>query len=127
PDDNFDGLDDGFQRRFWDPWTRPESAPGADPDGDGFSNAREHATGSDPTDKFSAHFRIVSVSVTAQGARVRAETAAGKPFQLQRRDTLPGADWENAGPETVVPADEHEFLDPGATNRIMFYRVRLRP
>lgn len=127
PDDNFDGLDDGFQRRFWDPWTRPESAPAADPDGDGFSNAREHAAGSDPTDKFSALFRILSVSVTAQGARVRAETAAGKPFQLQRRDTLPGADWENAGPEVVVPADEHEFLDPGVTNRILFYRVRLRP
>lgn len=127
PDDNFDGLDDGFQRRFWSPWTRPESAPGADPDGDGFTNAREHAAGSDPTDKFSALFRILSVSVTAQGARVRAETAAGKPFQLQRRDTLPGADWENAGPEIVVPADEHEFLDPGVTNRIQFYRVRLRP
>lgn len=127
PDDNFDGLDDRFQRSYWSPWTTNASAPAADPDGDGFINSREFAGASNPTNRLSATFRILSVSVTTQGARVAAETAAGKPFQLQRRDTVPGAAWEDAGPEIVVPADEHEFLDPAVTNRIMFYRVRLTP
>ncbi|MFN0067160.1 MAG: matrixin family metalloprotease [Limisphaerales bacterium] len=127
PDDNFDGLDDRFQRSYWSPWTAQASAPAADPDADGFLNSREFNGGSNPTNRLSANFRILSVSVTAQGARVTAETAAGKPFQLQRRSTIPGAEWESTGPETVVPADEHEFLDPAVTNRIMFYRVRLTP
>jgi hypothetical protein len=127
PDDNFDGLDDRFQRRHWPVWTAAEAAPGADPDGDGFTNAREFAGGSDPTNRLSAHFAITAVSLTGQGARVTAETAAGKPFQLERRDTVPGAAWEAVGAPVVTPADVHEFLDPAATNRVMFYRVKLTP
>jgi hypothetical protein len=49
-DDNFDGLDDEFQRAYFPLFTAAEAAPGADPDGDGLTNAQEHWVKTDPTD-----------------------------------------------------------------------------
>lgn len=127
PDVNFDGLDDRFQRRYWPRFTVAEAAPGADPDNDGFTNAREFRSGSDPTSRLSANFAIQSVRVTAQGARVVTETAKGKRFQLFTRDAVPGADWRAVGGAITAAGDTTEFADPGATNRVRFYRIQLLP
>jgi hypothetical protein len=127
PDVNFDGLDDQFQRSHWPRFTSPEAGPAADPDGDGFDNAWEYTTGSEPTDSQSAHFEVVSVEVSAEGARVRSQTAAGKRFQLMTRDTVPGAEWQAVGPAMLSTGDLSEFFDPGGTNAVRFYRVTLLP
>lgn len=127
PDFNFDGLDDRFQRRYWPRFTVPEAAPGADADGDGFTNGWEFATGSDPTDRLSAVFEVESVRLTEQGARVTSQTAAGQPFQLFTRDTVPGADWRAVGARVTATSERTEFLDPEAVGTIRFYRVQLVP
>ncbi len=126
PDVNFDGLDDRFQRQYWRRFTAAEAAPGADPDGDGFTNGWEFATGSVPTNRLSANFAIESVRVTAEGAWVRSQTAAGKRFQLFTRDTVPGAEWLPVGSAIEATSGTTEFLDPGATNHVRYYRVRLQ-
>lgn len=127
PDVNGDGFDDGFQRRYWTRFTASEAAPGSDPDGDGFSNAWEHATGTDPTDPASVRFAILSVQVSEAGARVRAETAAGRRFQLLTRETVPGSDWVAVGSSVHATGAEAEFLDGTATDRVRFYRVEMLP
>ncbi len=127
PDVNFDGLDDRFQRRYWPRFTSAEASPTADPDDDGFANAWEFATGSDPTNRLSAVFEVQSVRVTAAGARVVSRTARGKRFQLHTRDTLPGAEWRPVGVGVTATGDTTEFLDPEATTAVRFYRVQLIP
>jgi hypothetical protein len=126
PDANFDGFDDTFQRRYWTRFTVPEAGPGADPDGDGFANRWESETGSDPTDRMSVHFRVERVQVTAGGARVWAETAAGKRFQLFARDTVPGAEWTAVGAPVTAVGGSTEFVDPTAGGWVRYYRVQLQ-
>ncbi len=127
PDVNADGLDDRFQRRYWTRFTAAEAAPTADPDDDGFDNAWEEATGSVPTNRLSARFIIESVRLTAEGARVTTQTAAGKRFQLFGRATVEGGDWQAIGDPVTASGPETEFHDPTATALERFYRVRMIP
>jgi len=45
PDTNGDGLPDAWQIQFFGSISSPSAAPGADPDGDGFSNLQEYLLG----------------------------------------------------------------------------------
>jgi hypothetical protein len=49
PDQNFDGLDDRFQRQYFPLFTAATAAPTADPDKDGYDNLAEYAAGTNPT------------------------------------------------------------------------------
>ncbi|MBL9134211.1 MAG: matrixin family metalloprotease [Verrucomicrobiales bacterium] len=127
PDANFDGFDDRFQRRYWHRFTLPEAAPSADPDQDGFDNRWEYDTGTNPTNRLSARFEILSTQVTREGTRVEAQTAAGKRFQLTARDNLPGSEWQTIGNPVLANAAVTAFVDATSTNRVRFYRVLLLP
>lgn len=127
PDLNADGLDDRFQRAYWTRFTRPEAAPTADPDQDGFDNRWEFQRGSNPTNALSANFNVVSVRLAVDGARVVSETAAGKRFQLFARDTLPGSEWVAVGAAVTAKGSTTEFVDTTASRTVRFYRVRLAP
>jgi len=48
-DGNGDGLPDAWQVQYFGCVTCPQAAPGADPDGDGFTNLQEFEAGTDPT------------------------------------------------------------------------------
>jgi len=127
PDANGDGLDDNFQRLYWQRFTVPEAGPLADPDGDGFSNEWEFRTGSLPTNALSAHFEVESVRVTSSGTVVRTQAAQGKRFQLRGRDTVDGAPWEAVGGPVTAASATIEFNDPSATRTVRFYRVEMVP
>lgn len=127
PDANGDGLDDGFQRKYWTRFTAPEAGPAADPDQDGFSNTWEFQTGSIPTNAASAHFEVLSVRVTGAGSVVRSQAAKGKRFQLLGRDAWDGAAWESVGAPVTAPGDTVEFQDLSATRVVRFYRVEKVP
>ncbi|MCC7377494.1 MAG: matrixin family metalloprotease [Verrucomicrobiales bacterium] len=127
PDANFDGFDDRFQRQYWRRFTTTNSAPAADPDQDGFNNRWEYDTGTNPTNRLSVRFEILSTQVTADGTRVEAQTAPGKRFQLSARDTLPGSEWQTIGNAVLASAATTLFLDPTSTQRMRFYRVLLLP
>lgn len=127
PDANGDGLDDTFQRKYWQRFTVPEAGPLADPDGDGFSNDWEFRTGSVPTNRLSAHFEVESVRVTGSGTVVRSQAAKGKRFQLQARDTAEGATWEAIGGPVTAASDTLEITDSGSTRAVRFYRVEMLP
>lgn len=48
-DGNGDGLPDAWQMQYFGCVTCPQAAPGADPDGDGFTNLQEFEAGTNPT------------------------------------------------------------------------------
>lgn len=124
PDFNFDGLDDLFQRRHFDPFTRAEAAPEADPDGDGFVNRREAVMGSDPTSAASVNWRIVSAKLTAQGTTVTWESAPGRRYQLFGRDRLAGSAWQAVGNPVQAAGETTQAVDPALTDQLRFYQVR---
>ncbi len=126
-DFNGDGLDDLFQRRYFSPFTRPEAAPAADPDGDGFVNRREAVMGSDPTLVSSVNYRILSVKQTVEGATITWESAPGRRYRVLSRDRFESATWQVAQASVTAPGETASWLDvrPGAGQR--FYRIEDAP
>ncbi|MSU34469.1 MAG: carboxypeptidase regulatory-like domain-containing protein [Pedosphaera sp.] len=129
PDFNFDGFDDRFQRRYFNPFTVPEAAPGADPDGDHWTNARESSAGSDPLDGASTGLRvtILGQQVTATTAAVTCETAPAARYQLFRRADLAGAAWQSVGAAVTAVGNSTVLLDTNTGGAFQFYRVKQLP
>jgi len=124
PDFNFDGFDDRFQRRYFDPFTQDGAGPEQDPDGDGFVNRREAVMGSDPTKASSVNWRITTVKLSAQGTTVSWESAPGRNYQVYARENLAGASWLAVGPTMTVAGESGQFLDTRPTDSLRFYQVR---
>lgn len=123
-DDNFDGLDDGFQRRYFPLWTAPEAAPTADPDQDSMPNAAEAAAGTVPTDA-SSRLEILSVRQDAAGATVTWTSVPGKRYRLLRRNAVGATAWQPVGAEVTATAGTAQALDPAGTTGANFYRVQV--
>ncbi len=124
-DDNFDGLDDRFQRRNFAVFTSAEAGPEADADGDGFLNREEFAAGTSPV--LGASFlRIESVRYDESGALVRWQSVAGKSYRLWGRDAIDAAVWTAVGPVIVASGAETEQLDSRARSE-RYYRVEVLP
>jgi hypothetical protein len=130
PDFNFDGLDDRWQRKYWSPFTRPEAAPNADPDGDGFVNRREFVMGSDPTDPNSVKYRILSVKLNAGGTVITWESAPARRYQVwSRPDAASGgaAGWLAVGSPVTAPGETASSTDTRPATGIRFYLVGNAP
>lgn len=127
PDDNRDGLDDAFQRRWFSPFTTAAAAPLADPDGDGWNNTRESVGGTNPTDPLSLGLRVLSVKVTAGGTQVTAVTAPGKKFQLWSKPEVGSGVWSVVGSPVVASGETQVFVDPASKEQLRFYRVQQVP
>lgn len=125
-DDNFDGLDDAFQRAYFPVFTAPAAAPGTDFDGDTFNNYAEYIAGSNPTNAAS-YLKIQSVTTAGNGTTVRWPSAAGKRYQVSFRTNLFNAPWQNTGAPVVAGGDTAQYLHPGVTNGTRFYRVQALP
>jgi Matrixin len=127
PDFNFDGLNDLFQRRYFSPFTRKEAAPASDPDGDGYTNVREERMGSDPTDKASVNYRIVSVKRWVDRTVITWESGIGQTYRVWSRVRLDGATWELRATGIRSSGELTEWTDtqPGTEQR--FYRVENLP
>jgi hypothetical protein len=127
PDFNFDGLNDLFQRRYFSPFTRKEAAPASDPDGDGYTNVREERMGSDPTDKASVNYRIVSVKRWVDRTVITWESGIGQTYRVWSRVRLDGATWEVRATGIRSAGELTEWTDsqPGTDQR--FYRVENLP
>ncbi|MCX8156245.1 MAG: fibronectin type III domain-containing protein [Verrucomicrobiae bacterium] len=121
-DENYDGLPDDWQARYWGP--NPAAWPGGqvDSDGDGVSNLQEFLAGTDPRDPQSV--LKLSISSSPQGYRLNWNTQPGQVYQVQMADRL-GA-WSDYGAPRLAATntDSVAVSGPGSS---AFYRVlRLR-
>ncbi|PAW76473.1 MAG: hypothetical protein B9S33_20845 [Pedosphaera sp. Tous-C6FEB] len=88
-DTDLDGLDDNWEVAKLGSLT---SGPLDDPDGDGFSNAREHAIGSHPGQMGSPFPFALDVSVwNSQSMRVSWPAAAGRSYELRTNVSAAGS------------------------------------
>ena len=92
PDGNGDGLPDSWQSQYFGTATAPEAAPGADADLDGSSNTEEYLAGTVPSSSSSV-LRILSVVDGSGQVQVQFETAVGRTYSLQYRESLSSAAW----------------------------------
>ena len=132
-DYNFDGLDDLYQRRFFDPFTSLAAAPGSDPDQDGFNNREESLQNSNPLDPDSlpqpmiSPFEILSVSLDENGSAVTFESIRGARYQLFSRQDLAGSSWETVGEPVTASGAITTILDASANEEFEFYYVESAP
>ncbi len=91
-DADSDGLDDGWEITHFG---NLNAGPADDPDTDGLTNLEEFLAGTDPK---SANFLIQPVTITTEGKlHVTWNTAPGKSYQLQFRESLGTGAWTNIG------------------------------
>jgi len=128
-DDNYDGLDDMFQRRHFPLWVSAEAGPTADPDSDGFNNKYEYLAGSDPMAGSSTPIvELNDVTLASSGTTIGWNSVPGARYQLWTRDSFAPTDmWRKVGSSITATGTRTELLDTTATNRIRFYLVELLP
>ena len=126
PDYNFDGLDDRFQRRYWQRWTVDEASPGNDPDADRFSNDFEYRTGSDPTNAQSFRLPIHSIARAGSSTTITLEADWGKRYQLFARRSLLSGSWETVGRPATAEGPRLTLTNAVSADA-QFYRVSLVP
>ena len=126
PDNNFDGLDDTFQRHYFSPWTAAQAGPNADPDLDGANNYSEYIAGTDPTNPNSV-LKMTGVSRTNSTATVRWQAVVGKKYQLNYRTNLKAGSWTNSGSVFTANSTNSQTTDAVGTNALRFYRVQVLP
>lgn len=124
-DDNFDGLDDLFQRKHFPVFTSPEAAPAADPDSDGASNRDEYFAATIPTDGASS-LKLDEITYSESGARVRWQSVPGKRYRLWTRELLANSPWLEVGPIVTATGLTSELADPTASSE-RYYRVEVFP
>ena len=126
PDDNHDGVDDRFQRRYFAPFTSPDAGPERDPDGDGFVNRRESLMGSNPLDPESVAYRIVDLRLAPSEIRLRVETAPGRRYQVRTVD-LTGGPGAPIGEPFTATQEVSEVARPRPVDPAVLLRVQGLP
>jgi len=126
PDFNFDGLDDRFQRQYFQLFTAEEAGPNADPDGDGFNNQAEYISGTVPTNALSL-LKIESVTLTSGGSTITWQSAPQKRYQVWSRRDVANGSWRTVGSPITATNSSTQFTDVAATNSLRFYRLQALP
>ena len=125
PDDNFDGLSDLFQRAYWAPFTQSQAAPGADPDGDGYTNLREAVGGTDPRTSADAPLRL-TVQSSSGKILVNGNVVVGKVYQAWTRGALT-APWTPWGTGRMATTETLTWTDDPPSAGERYYQIRKIP
>ena len=122
PDNNYDGLPDDWQARYWGPDPTKWPAPGADSDGDGASNLAEFLAGTDPTDPSSV--LRTRVGATREGLLVSWNSVPGYIYQLQSSPNL--RQWTTTGSPRFAAGVTTSLLVPTAEVTTYYRVIRVR-
>lgn len=125
-DDNYDGLDDRFQRDHFPLWTADEAGPTRDPDGDMYTNAQEFLAGSNPVDAKSV-LELRRVTMDQEGTVIEWSSGEGKYYRVWAREQIPGAPWQLISDVLQAGGSVMQYRDPDVTREIKFYQVEAIP
>jgi hypothetical protein len=99
----------------------------ADPDGDGWNNAREFIAGTDPNDRASL-LRMSQIQASGNDMRLGFPTVSGKTYRLERSDNLQEGSWTTVEDDIAGTGSEIQVTDPGgAAQTKRFYRIVVLP
>jgi len=99
----------------------------ADPDGDGWTNSQEYASGTDPNDRTSL-LRISSLETDTQDVTVGFPTVVGKSYRVEKSATLSGGTWITVADTVAGTGATVEITDIGArSGPRWFYRISVLP
>lgn len=104
--------------------------PGADPDGDGFTNLEEYLIGTHPNNpagKLAVSKALVVQSGSNQDFRITFPTAVGVTYRVEFSDSLAADSWEALGSDISGTGDPATASDAAAVtlHPQRFYRVRI--
>jgi len=125
PDDNFDGLDDLFQRQYFSRFTDLQASPQWDFDGDFYSNCDEYTSGTNPTDPASL-LKIERIQQTPSGTFIAWQSGSGRRYQVLASKS-PGGAWQPLNEPVIASASITEFFDPSPPEAARFYWVQALP
>jgi len=92
-DSNNDGLPDSWQLQYFSSVNDPQASPGADPDGDGFTNLQEYIAGTSPVDGTS-YLKIDSATTSGSIATIHFNAVASKTYTVLYRTNLTLGAWQ---------------------------------
>jgi hypothetical protein len=99
------------------------AADGADPDGDGLTNAQEYNAGTDPKSAASV-LKINQVQPSGSNLVVSFATVAGKTYSVERSDTLQSGSWTAVQSGIAGTGSTVQVTDANAaTKPRRFYRI----
>jgi hypothetical protein len=102
------------------------AADSADPDGDGWNNAQEFASGTDPNNRSSA-LKIAQMQTSGGDLVVSFATVSGKAYRVERSDTLQSGSWTTVLDDLAGTGGTVQVTDPGgAAQPKRFYRIIVR-
>jgi hypothetical protein len=121
-DNNYDGLPDDWEARYFGPDPSNWPSASADSDGDGATNLQEFLAGTDPTDPNSV--LRVRITPTAQGPRLDWNTEPGIIYQVQSR----GADqtWVSIGTPRFAAGKTDSIPLTGDQSVALYRIIRVR-
>jgi hypothetical protein len=118
---------DGLPNSWWNQFNLagPDRNANADHDNDGFTNAQEHALGTDPTSaasRFAAH----SPERNGNNIIITWSSVSGKTYQVQSKSDLSGQ-WNDVGAPVIANGSTASSQPLPTSGTKHFYRVRLVP
>ncbi|MCC6235217.1 MAG: hypothetical protein IT580_21425, partial [Verrucomicrobiales bacterium] len=116
-DDNFDGLPDDWQGKFWGADSGAWPAPSDDSDGDGMKNRDEFLAGTDPANAKS--LLRSQVKQTAQGPVLMWNTVPGFIYQLEESVDL--KTWKTLGGPRFARSNSDQ-APVESSNALRYYR-----
>ena len=104
-----------------------DAADSADPDGDGWNNAQEFVSGTDPTDRQSL-LKVTVVQAGESGIVIIFPSVSGKLYRLERSDSLVGGSWTTVEDDIAGTGAEIQVADtPVSLPLKRFYRIVVAP
>jgi alpha-L-fucosidase 2 len=103
------------------------AADSADPDGDGWNNAQEYASGTDPNSRTSV-LKVSQMQASGNDMVVSFPTVSGKTYRVERSDTLQGGSWTAVQDNIAGTGGTEQITDTnGAAQPKRFYRIVVTP
>jgi len=102
----------------------PDAGRNADPDGDGFTNDREFAAGTDPKSA-SSLLRLLTISVTQGQATVGWQSVANKNYVIEAASAVEGPWFSVGAPVSSSGTSTQTSVNRNAAETLKFYRIRV--
>ncbi len=124
PDQNYDGLNDLWQRKYFPLWTAAEAGPAADPDRDGVINRFEYSLGTNPL----VPDLQASMATTASGqVALTWPSSPGRQYQVWTTPQTAPATWAPLRALVTATATNTVFSDAILPNTQRYYRIQILP